>query len=200
MPPAADPTERIRAYLARSAEVKRLTATSCAESIARGAELLVRCYREGGKVLFCGNGGSAADCQHLAAELVNGWTRARPRPALAAVALTTDSSFLTANANDVGFEHVFERQVEALGRPGDVLVAISTSGGSANVLRALTAARAKGLGTILLSGASGGAAASLADVAVLVPSTETQHIQEAHIAVGHLLCALVEEGVCPWSS
>src|SRR5690606_28575690 len=116
------------------------------------------------------------------------WTRARPRPALAAVALTTDSSFLTANANDVGFEHVFERQVEALGRPGDVLVAISTSGGSANVLRALTAARARGLGTILLSGASGGAAASLADVAVLVPSTETQHIQEAHIAVGHLLC------------
>lgn len=195
MPPAADPTERIRAYLARSAEVKRLTATSCAESIARGAALLVRCYREGGKVLFCGNGGSAADSQHLAAELVNGWTRDRPRPALAAVALTTDSSFLTANANDVGFEHVFERQVEALGRSGDVLVAISTSGDSANVLRALTAARARGLGTVLLSGASGGAAAALADVAVLVPSTETQHIQEVHIAVGHLICAMVEEGM-----
>lgn len=197
MPPATDPTERIRAYLARSAEVKRLTATGCAESIARGAELLVRCYRGGGKVLFCGNGGSAADSQHLAAELVNGWTRDRPRPALAAVALTTDSSFLTANANDVGFEHVFERQVEALGRPGDVLVAISTSGDSANVLRAMTRARQLGLGTLLLSGAGGGAAASLADVAVLIPSTETQHIQEAHIAVGHLLCALVEEGVAP---
>ncbi len=197
MPPAADQTERIRGYLARSAEVKRLTATGCAESIARGAELLVRCYRGGGKALFCGNGGSAADCQHLAAELVNGWNRARPRPALAAVALTTDTSFLTANANDIGFEHVFERQVEALGRPGDVLVAISTSGDSANVLRALIAARARGLGTVLLSGASGGAAAALADVAVLVPSTETQHIQESHIAVGHLLCALVEEEVNP---
>ena len=197
MPPATDPTERIRVYLARSAEVKRLTATGCAESIARGAELLVRCYRGGGKVLFCGNGGSAADSQHLAAELVNGWTRDRPRPALAAVALTTDSSFLTANANDVGFEHVFERQVEALGRPGDVLVAISTSGDSANVLRAMTRARQLGLGTLLLSGAGGGAAASLADVAVLIPSTETQHIQEAHIAVGHLLCAMVEGGVGP---
>lgn len=197
MPPATDPTERIRAYLARSAEVKRLTATGCAESIARAAAQLVRCYQEGGKVLFCGNGGSAADSQHLAAELVNGWTRDRPRPALAAVALTTDSSFLTANANDVGFEHVFERQVEALGRPGDVLVAISTSGDSANVLRALTRARQLGLGALLLSGAGGGAAASLADVAVLVPSTETQHIQEAHIAVGHLLCALVEEALFP---
>ena len=146
-------------------------------------------------MLFCGNGGSAADSQHLAAELVNGWTRDRPRPALAAVALTTDTSFITANANDVGFEHVFERQVEALGRPGDVLVAISTSGDSANVLRAMTRARQLGLGTLLLSGAGGGAAAALADVAVLGPSTETQHTQEAHIAVGHLLCALVEEGV-----
>ncbi len=195
MPPVADPNSRIRAYLARSAEVKQQTAEACADTIAQAAELLIRCYRAGGKVLFCGNGGSAADCQHLAAELVNGWNRGRPRPALPAVALTTDSSVLTANANDVGFEHVFERQVEALGRKGDVLVAISTSGNSANVLRALTLARARGLGTLLLSGADGGAAASLADVAVLVPSTETQHIQEAHIAVGHLLCALVEEGV-----
>lgn len=195
MSPAADRNSRIRAYLARSAEITQQTAEVCADSIAQAAELLTRCYRAGGKVLFCGNGGSAADCQHLAAELVNGWNRDRPRPALAAVALTTDSSFLTANANDVGFEHVFERQVEALGRSGDVLVAISTSGNSANVLRALTQARKLGLGTLLLSGAGGGAAASLADVAVLVPSTETQHIQEAHIAVGHLLCALVEEGV-----
>ncbi len=195
MPPAADPTERIRAYLARSAEVKRLTATSCAESIARGAELLIRCYREGGKVLFCGNGGSAADSQHLAAELVNGWTRDRPRPALAAVALTTDTSFPTGNGNEAGCENVLGRRWGGLGRPGDVLVAISTSGDSANVLRALTRARALGLGTLLLSGAGGGAAASLADVSVLVPSTDTPHIQEAHIAVGHLLCALVEEGV-----
>lgn len=195
MPPVAEPNSRIRAYLARSAEVQQQTAAACADSIALAAELLTRCYRAGGTVLFCGNGGSAADCQHLAAELVNGWNRDRPRPALAAVALTTDTSFLTANSNDVGFEHVFERQVEALGRSGDVLVAISTSGNSANVLRALTLARARGLGTLLLSGANGGAAASLVDVAVLVPSTETQHIQEAHIAVGHLVCALVEEGV-----
>lgn len=190
---AAESTTRIRAYLERSAEVKRAAATACAGDIARAAELLIVCYRAGGKVLFCGNGGSAADCQHLAAELVNVLSHDRPRPPLAAIALTTDTSFLTANANDVGFEHVFERQVEALGRPGDVLVAISTSGNSANVVRALERARVQGLGTVALTGADGGRAAGVADVAVRVPSDETQQIQETHIAIGHIICALVEQ-------
>jgi D-sedoheptulose 7-phosphate isomerase len=119
----------------------------------------------------------------------------RPRAALGAIALTTDSSFLTANANDFGFEQVFERQVEALGRRGDVLLGITTSGNSANVLRALTQAKRGGLATVVLTGESGGKAAPLADVAVKVPSADTQHIQETHIAVGHILCALVERAM-----
>ena len=197
MPVDPTATDRITAYLHRSAEVKRAAATACAADVAAGADLLVACYRAGGKVLFCGNGGSAADCQHLAAELVSALNHDRPRAALGAIALTTDTSFLTANANDFGFDHVFERQVEALGRRGDVLVAISTSGNSPNVLRALERARAQGLGTVLLTGRGGGKGAPLADVAVRVPSDETQHIQEVHIAAGHVLCALVEERLFP---
>lgn len=197
MPSESTPAARVAAYLHQSAEVKRAAAAACAADVAAGAERLVASYRGGGKVLFCGNGGSAADCQHLAAELVSALNHDRPRPALGAIALTTDTSFLTANANDFGFEHVFERQVEALGRKGDVLVAISTSGNSPNVLRALERARAQGMATVLLTGRSGGKGAPLADVAVKVPSDETQHIQEVHIAVGHLLCALVEDALYP---
>ncbi len=199
MPSPPESVARIRSYLLESAEVKRRTAERCAEAISEGAQLLIRCYREGGKVLFCGNGGSAADCQHLAAELVGVLRRDRHRGGLAAIALTTDTSFLTASANDFGFAQVFERQVEALGRAGDVLVGITTSGTSANVLRALERARALGMGTLLLTGASGGPATALADVAVLVPSTDTPRVQEIHIAVGHLLCALVEDALYPSS-
>lgn len=195
MPPESPLAGTVREYLERSAEVKRAAASACAADIARAAELVVACYRAGGKVLFCGNGGSAADCQHLAAELVSALNHDRPRRALPALALTTDTSFLTANANDFGFEHVFERQVEALGQAGDVLVGITTSGNSPNVLRALERARTQGVSTILFSGGSGGKARALADVAVLAPSTETQHIQEVHIAAGHVLCALVEEAL-----
>jgi phosphoheptose isomerase len=197
MPAESPLAARVREYLERSAEVKRAAATACAADIARAAELVVACYARGGKVLFCGNGGSAADCQHLAAELVSSLNHDRPRRALPGLALTTDTSFLTANANDFGFEHVFERQVEALGQAGDVLVGITTSGNSPNVLRALERARAQGLGTILFSGGTGGKARALADVAVLAPSGETQHIQEVHIAAGHVLCALVEEALFP---
>jgi len=194
---ASTPAEQVRQYLLETAEVQRRTADKCAEAVADAAARCAASLRAGGKLLFCGNGGSAADCQHLAAEFVSGLNHARPRPALAAIALTTDTSLLTACANDFGFERVFERQVEALGRRGDVLIGISTSGKSVNVLRALERARALAMTTILLTGEGGGEALPLADVAIRVPSGDTQHVQEAHIAAGHILCGLIEQALFP---
>ncbi len=185
----------IRQHLETSATVKRAAIAACTPAITVAAELLIASFRNGGKLLLCGNGGSAADCQHIAAEFVSALNHDRPRAALGAIALTTDTSFLTANANDFGFEQVFDRQVEALGRRGDVLIGITTSGNSANVLRALERAKREGIATVVLTGESGGKAAPLADVAVKVPSADTQHIQETHIAVGHILCALVERAL-----
>jgi D-sedoheptulose 7-phosphate isomerase len=144
----------------------------------------------GGKVLWCGNGGSAADCQHLAAEIVGRFSR--ERRGMPSIALTTDSSILTAVANDYGFQCVFSRQVEALARPGDVLVGISTSGNSQNVIMALEQARSMGVTTIALTGAGGGKLSAIADHTLAVPSTDTARIQEAHILVGHMLCDRVE--------
>jgi D-sedoheptulose 7-phosphate isomerase len=185
---------RVRTYLAESAEIKRLTADACAEAITAAAGLLADAFRAGGKVLICGNGGSAADCQHMAAEFVSRLTKDFERPGLPAVALTTDSSFLTAYANDCGFEGIFARQVQALGRSGDVLIGISTSGNSPNVIQAVELARASGLRTVSLTG-SGGRLPKVADVAIMVPSDDTQHIQETHLAVEHLLCLLVERAL-----
>jgi D-sedoheptulose 7-phosphate isomerase len=190
-----DPAQLVRRHLLASAEVQRLTAEQCASTLAEAAVRCADSLRRGGKLLLCGNGGSAADCQHLAAEFTNALTRENRRPALAAIALTTDTAFLTANANDFGFEHVFERQVEALGRPGDVLLGLSASGNSANLLRALEQARRQSLETILFTGAQGGRAAALADIAILVPARDTMHVQEAHLALGHCLCALVERAL-----
>ena len=189
--------EFVRRHLLQSADVKRQAAEQCAGPLAEAAARVVASYRAGGKLLFCGNGGSAADCQHLAAEFTSALNHDRPRPALGAIALTTDTSFLTANANDFGFDHVFERQVEALGRKGDVLVGLTTSGNSPNVLRAFAKARELGLVTVLFSGESGGKARDVVDVAVCVPSRDTQHIQESHIALGHCLCAIVEAAAFP---
>ena len=146
--------------------------------------------RGGGKLLIFGNGGSAADAQHMAAELVN--RLQRERPAIAAIALTTDTSILTSIANDYSFERVFVRQIEALGRPGDVALGISTSGASANVVRALEAARSRGLKTIALTGRDGGAAAAAADVQVNVPSDSAARVQEVHRTLIHALCELIE--------
>ena len=146
--------------------------------------------------MLCGNGGSAADSQHIAAEFTN---RLRPdlqRAALPALsALTTDTSFLTSHANDFCFENVFQRQIEALGRPGDVLVAISSSGNSENVIRAARACRARGITTIGLLGRRGGHLGSLVDVPIIVPSDNTQHVQETHIALGHIIAELVERAL-----
>ena len=147
--------------------------------------------QRGGKILWCGNGGSAADAQHLAAELVNRFLV--ERQALPALSLTTDTSALTAIGNDRGFEELFSRQVEALARPGDLLVGISTSGASANVVRAVVAARRRGCFTVAFTGGQGGALAAAADEAFVVPSRETPRIQETHITLGHALCGLVEE-------
>jgi len=189
--------DRARAYLEESAETARRTAEACADDVARAAELLVNALLDGGKILLCGNGGSAADSQHLAAEFVSTLTVDNRRPAIPAIALTTDTSILTAIANDFGFEGVFARQVEALGRPGDVLIGISTSGNSADVVKAFEQAEAQGLHRIALTGETGGALAPMADVAIRVPSPETSHIQECHIAIGQLLAFMVEETLYP---
>ncbi len=185
--------EKAREHLLRSAEVKRLVAESCIDSLVAAAEIIANRFKAGGKLLLCGNGGSAADCQHVAAEFVNRLTKDLTRPALPAIALTTDTSFLTAFGNDCGFKGIFERQVQALGKPGDVLIGISTSGNSENVLQALKAAQTLGIHTVAVTGNGGGSLASLADLAVVVPEENTQYIQEAHLAIEHILCQLVEQ-------
>jgi len=199
---AADRFRKIETHLLQSAEIKRQTAASCGGSIAKAADVIAEAFLSGRKLLLCGNGGSAADCQHMAAEFVSRLSKDLDRRALPAIALTTDTSFLTAFANDCGFEGIFERQVEALGNAGDVLVGISTSGNSPNVIRAVEAARKGNIRTIALTG-NGGRLAALADVAIAVPSGDTQYIQETHLAVEHILCELVEsvlfreQGVLP---
>ncbi len=189
--------DRVRGYLLETSRTASATADACAETILAAAAAIAASVREGGKLLICGNGGSAGDAQHLAAEFVSTLTLDRRRGAIPAIALTTDTSLLTAVANDFGFDGVFARQVEALGRRGDVLLGISTSGGSENVLRAFALGRELGLRTIALTGASGGRLSPLADIAITVPSEVTSHIQEAHIAVGQLVAFLVEDELFP---
>ncbi len=188
-----DPVEAVRARLAESARLKLWLAENLADRLAAAARLVADALGRGNKVMFCGNGGSAADSQHLAAELVGRYRR--NRPGWPALALTVDTSALTAIGNDFGFEAVFSRQVEALGRPGDVLIAISTSGRSPNVLRAVETARALGLKTVGFAGRDGGPLAALVDVALVVPSDDTARVQECHITLGHILCDLVEEAL-----
>lgn len=156
------------------------------DAVVRAAELLVGTLQRGGKLLVCGNGGSAADAQHIAAELVGRFLR--ERAGLPAIALTTDTSALTAIGNDEGFDRVFARQVEALGRAGDLLLAITTSGSSPNVIEAIRAAKARGLTVVGLLGRDGGAARPLCDLALVVASESTARVQEVHILVAHILC------------
>jgi D-sedoheptulose 7-phosphate isomerase len=169
-----------------------------ADPVAEALELLVSTLQNGGKVLIAGNGGSAADAQHFAAELVGRFLR--ERRALPAVALTTDSSILTAVANDYGFEQVFSRQIEALARPGDLFVGISTSGNSANICHAAAVAVDCGCRCLFLTGESGGRLAGLPGLCLQVPSTRTPHIQEGHGLLIHLLCDLVEQRLFPQPS
>lgn len=183
--------QKIQTHFLESAAVKRQTAESCSAAVLAAAHLIAETFRNGGKLLLCGNGGSAADCQHLAAEFVNRLTAAFERPALPALALTTDTSFLTSFSNDYSYDHIFARQVEAFGKAGDVLLGISTSGNSANVIVAMQTAQARNMHTITLIGADG-RLASLAQVVISVPSRNTQYIQESHLAIEHILCELVE--------
>ncbi len=188
-----DERTRFAAMMRRSAELKQRIAEDLADPLVRAVDLCEASLRAGGKLMLCGNGGSAADAQHLAAELV---VRLRPkvnRDAWPALSLALDTSALTAGGNDYGFDTVFERPLRGLGRKGDVLIGITTSGRSPNVVRALAAARELGIGTIGLLGSSGEPALAQCDVALLVPSTETARIQESHIALGHALMELLED-------
>jgi len=185
--------ERIHRIAHDSIEAKKTFFDSHAEAVARAAELIITSIKAGGKVLIFGNGGSAADAQHIAAELVNRFNY--DRPPIAAIALTTDTSILTSVGNDSSFDELFERQVRALGRGDDVALAISTSGNSPNVLRAVDAAHELGIKTIALAGRDGGKLAGAVDVALVVEASSTQRIQETHITIGHILCELVEDAL-----
>jgi D-sedoheptulose 7-phosphate isomerase len=182
-------------FLAESLRVKSQFFAEHKELIARTAETIAQGLRNGRKVLFFGNGGSAADAQHLAAELVGRMNR--DRSPLAGIALTTDSSILTAVGNDYGYEKVFSRQIEALGQAGDTAIAISTSGNSPSVLEAVDAARRQGLFTVGFTGESGGKMKDRTEVLFSVPSRHTPRIQETHILLGHILCELVDRELFP---
>ncbi len=185
--------DEIERQLREGAELKLRVAAELSGRIEAAAKKLIRCVQGGGKILLCGNGGSAADAQHLAAELVGRFKK--ERAAIPAAALTTDSSVLTALGNDYGYERVFSRQVEALGRERDLLIVISTSGRSPNALLAAKTARRIGMTVVALTGQGGGELDPLADICIPVPSTDVARIQEAHIAVGHILCDLLERRI-----
>lgn len=188
-------------HLRQSAAVKLATAGACTDQIIATADLIAAAFKTEGKLLLCGNGGSAADCQHMAAEFTSRLSADFLHPGLPALALTTDTSFLTAYANDFDFDGIFARQVQALGKSGDVLLAISTSGKSRNVVRAAMMAKEIGIKVIVLTGRGETTESGklpllqMADAAVCIPSDDTMHIQEAHLAVEHIICHLVERAV-----
>jgi D-sedoheptulose 7-phosphate isomerase len=185
--------EKIKNALKESAELKLQVADTMAQRISEAAKLISTAINKGGKVMLCGNGGSAADSQHLAAELVVRLTADTDRKALPGIALTTDTSVLTAGSNDFGFENLFSRQIEALGAKGDVLIVLSTSGNSSNIIRAAETARKIGVQTMGFLGSGGGKLETLVDLPLIVPSNDTQRIQESHITMGHIILSLVEE-------
>jgi D-sedoheptulose 7-phosphate isomerase len=187
--------ERLRHHIETSIETKRKLLAGDIGPVLDAARIMTESLASGHKLLLCGNGGSAADAQHIAAEFVSVLSQGFLRPGLGAIALTTDTSVLTASANDFGYAGVFERQVQALGRAGDVVIGISTSGNSENVLRAINYARTHQMCTIALTGADGGKLAQAAQTALCVPSTVTQFIQESHIMIGHIVCDLVEQSL-----
>ena len=184
--------DKIRSALNESVEIKKKIAEECIGDIIGAAKIIVECFKNGKKVLLCGNGGSAADAQHIAGEFVVRLTSQRNRRALPAISLSTDTSVITACANDYGFENIFLRQVEALGNIGDVLVGITTSGNSPNVINALKRANDLGVRTISLLGAGGGKAKGISDVDIIIPGDHVCRIQEGHSVVGHILCDTVE--------
>jgi D-sedoheptulose 7-phosphate isomerase len=187
--------EQIKKALKNSAELKLQVADRMAGQINEATNLISASIKNGSKVMLCGNGGSAADSQHLAAELVVRLTSKVDRKALPGMALTTDTSILTAASNDFGFENVFSRQVEAHGEKGDILIAISTSGNSPNIIRAVDSAKTMEIITIGLLGNDGGKLGDMVDLPLIIPSDDTQRIQEAHITIGHIIIQTVENGL-----
>lgn len=188
-------TSPITAQIQESIATKQRLLASCTQQIEKLCDLAVETISRGGKIMLCGNGGSSCDASHAAGELV-GWFEKKNRRAYAAIALGHETPTLTAVGNDAGYEYIFSRQVEALGKPGDLLIGISTSGGSKNVLRAVEAAKKLGIAIGALVGEKGGPIAELADAAVKVPSKETPRIQESHLLCVHILCGAVEAR-CP---
>lgn len=188
---------KITTIIQESISTKQLLIERCLPEIEHCGMLLSEACKKGGKMLFCGNGGSAADSQHLAAEMVVRLRGNINRAAIPAIALTVDPSIMTAGGNDIGFDNVFARCVEAYGREGDVLIGISTSGNSENVLRAIYEAKKRGVYTIGLLGAGGGKILSECDVSVVVPSRVTARVQESHIMIGHIWCEMIEEFLFP---
>ena len=186
------PHQLVKDQLKESADVKQAMVHACSDDIMAAVDLIIEALKNRKKVLWCGNGGSAAQAQHLSTELVGG-LRNHHRPPIASISLTTDSSLLTAWSNDISFDSVFSRQIEGLGENGDILMAISTSGNSRNVVNAVEEAKKRGLKTIILTGKEGGKLRDRGNVVVRVPSTDTQRIQEGHIAAGHIICELVEK-------
>lgn len=194
-----NPPERdiIAVSLKASSDIKKKMIDTCSTDIIEAVDLIVPCFQNGNKVLLCGNGGSAADAQHIATEFVIRLSPGKNRPALPAIALTTDSSYLTAGSNDLGYENVFSRAVEAFGNKGDVLIAISTSGNSPNIINAVRQATSRQLITIGLLGGTGGKLLPLCTHAITIPTTDTQRIQEGHITAAHIICQLVEKRMFP---
>jgi D-sedoheptulose 7-phosphate isomerase len=179
--------------LNESSETKLKIKDQLMGEILKAVDFLAGSFKAGNKLLLCGNGGSAADCQHIATELMIRLSHHIKRPALPAIALTTDTSNLTAGGNDIGFENVFARNVEGLGNKGDILLAISTSGNSPNVIKATHAAHNKGMKVIGFLGGSGGKLKELVDLPIVIPSSNVQRIQEGHITIAHIICELVED-------
>jgi len=188
-----DAKKFIEDSLNESSETKLKIKESLQNEILNAVQILAEAFKNGNKLLLCGNGGSAADCQHIATELMIRLSHHIQRPALPAIALTTDSSNLTAGGNDIGFENVFARNVEGLGNKGDVLLAISTSGNSPNIIKAAHSAHNKGMKVIGFLGGNGGKLKELVDLPIIIPSSNVQRIQEGHITIAHIICELVED-------
>jgi D-sedoheptulose 7-phosphate isomerase len=179
--------------LIESSKVKLEIEKKCKEDVLKAVDLIKEAYKNGKKVLLCGNGGSAADCQHIATELMIRLSHDIKRPALPAIALTTDTSNLTAGGNDIGFENVFARSIEGLGNEGDVLIAISTSGNSGNIIKAVEKAHEKRMKVIAFLGGTGGKLKDKVELPITIPSSNVQRIQEGHITIAHIICELVEK-------
>jgi len=190
-----DKKEFIKESLKESSDIKLKVLEACYDDILKIGDVFVDCIKRGNKLMFCGNGGSAADCQHLATEFMIRLSHDVKRPAIGAIALTTDSSNITAGGNDIGFENIFARNVEGIGNKGDILIGISTSGNSENIIRAFKKAKEKGIVTVGLLGKTGGKMISECDYSVCIPSDNVQRIQESHITVGHIICEITEREI-----